>query len=333
MTNHNPPGSPPGPPPPGPREFTARRTVAEPDRPAFVPPMEFDPAAAMPAAIQEGEGRHSPADGGVLDPGAVSSAAKPRRGRMRAAKILAGSLAALVAVAIGVDTADLLVRAFDLSPILGGALSGLAALAVGSLAVITGREWRAYARLKRVDHLRLQGALVRAKGGHGGQGGAGPLLARVTALYRGRAEMAAPIARLSTHLPDAVDDRDRLDLAERTLMAPLDQAAYRLVLAASRDVALATALSPAALLDAALVLWRTMKLVREIATLYAARPGLVGSARLVRRMAENIGAAGLADASDTLVTDALGGTLAAALSARLGQGVINGLLTARIGLT
>jgi len=294
----------------------------EKDAAAWVPPMEFDPSRAVPAPVELDSA--GPLEGEVLPP-----PVRPKR-RRRAAAVFVGSLAALVLAAVGFDTADMIARAFDISPWLGGVLSGLAGVAVASLGVVTGREWRAFARLRRVDALRMEAALLRSKGGHGG---ARPLLDRVEALYAGRREMEGPRRDLSSALTDAHDDREVLDLAERTLLAPLDRQAYRLVLTASRDVGVATALSPAALLDVAVVLWRNMKLVREVAALYGARPGLIGSARLVRRMAENIGVAGVADASDALVTDALGGTLAAALSARLGQGVINGLLTARIGLT
>lgn len=289
---------------------------------AWTPPMEFDPAAAVP--VPEGDAATAPGlDGEVLPPQAL------RRG-MTAAKVLVGSLAALFLVAVGFDTADLLHRAFALSPWLGGALSGLGVLAVGSFGMLAGREWRAYRRLATVDALRTRSAMVQAKGGHGA---AAPTLEALGALYDGRPDMATPRERLRLALTDAHDDREALELAERTLLEPLDRAAYRLVLKASRDVAVGTALSPAALLDAALVLWRNARLVREIAGLYAARPGLFGSARLLRRMAENIGIAGMAESADGLVVDALGAGAVGAVSARLGQGMVNGLLTARIGLT
>lgn len=293
--------------------------VKDKDR-TWIPPMEFDPAKAVPAPVElDGAG---PLEGEVLPP------PKPRRG-MGAAKLLVGSLAALVAVGIGFDTADMLTRAFAISPILGGALAGLGALAVGALGVIAGREWRAYSRLATVDALRTEAALLRSKGGHGK---AGRLKDRVAALYAGRRNLRAARDRLSLAVTDAHDDREVLDLTERTLLDPLDRAAYRLVITASRDVALTTALSPAALLDAAIVLWRNARLVREVAGLYAARPGLFGSARLLRRMAENIGVAGVAESADTLLVDALGAGAVGAVSAKLGQGMINGLLTARIGL-
>ena len=104
-------------------------------------------------------------------------------------------------------------------------------------------------------------------------------------------------------------------------------------LRAARDTAVATALSPAAILDFAVVLWRNLKLVREIAAAYGARPGYVGSLKLLRRMLANIAVAGVAESAHHVAVEALGGSLAAAVSTRMGQGVINGLLTARVGIT
>ncbi|WP_240002530.1 TIGR01620 family protein [Oleisolibacter albus] len=285
--------------------------------------MEFDPARAVPAPAEEAAALDAALDGEGLPP------PSPRR-RLRAARVLAGSLAALVLVAVGFDTADLIGRAFALSPWLGGVLSGLGALAVGSLGLLAGREARAYFRLQQVDALRTRALSLRAAGGHGG---AAPLMRRVAGLYAGRGDMAAAGRALTASVTDAHDDRELLDLTEATLLAPLDRAAYRLVLKASRDVALGTTLSPSALLDTALVLWRTMRLLREVAGLYAARPGLLGSARLLRRMVTNMGIAGLAESGDSLVAEALGAGVVGAVSSRLAQGLVNGLLVARIGLT
>jgi putative membrane protein len=290
-------------------------------KPGWVPPMEFSPAAARPLPAEpEGDDPQAMA-GDILPP--------PRRGK-GAAKILVLSLAALVLAALGFDTADLIARAFTLSPWAGGTLAGLLAVAVASLGWLTGREALAWRRLRRVDDLRQRATALLTGGATVKE--ATHLREAVAGLYDNRHDLAPARHTLTDAVTDAHDGREVLALTDRILLAPLDRAAYRLVLAASRDVAVGTALSPAALLDVALVLWRNMKLVREVASLYAARPGLFGSARLVRRMAENVGVAGVVEGGDGLLVDALGGTVAAAISARLGQGMVNGLLTARIGL-
>lgn len=282
----------------------------------WTPPMEFAPTEARPL---------SPAEEQALTATGPQPVPAPRRGR-GLVKVLFLSLAALVAAAVGFDTADLIARAFALSPVLGWSLSGLAGIALGSLGLMTGREIRAYRRLAKVDGLRRR-ALTATTGEEMRK-----VMEEIRSLYAGRDSLSAATNRLAASVTDAHDGREVLALTDRILLAPLDKAANRLVMQAARDTMVATTLSPSALLDTALVLWRTMKLVREIAGLYAARPGLFGSARLVRQMVTHVGTAGLAEASDGLLVEALGGGLAGILSAKLGQGVLNGVLTARIGL-
>ena len=156
--------------------------------------------------------------------------------------------------------------------------------------------------------------------------------AAASRFYRGRADLLPGIEALNASVTDAHNDREVIALIDRQLLAPIDQSAYNTVLRASRDTAIATALSPSAALDVVFVLWRNLKLVREVSTLYGAKPGRLGSWRLMRRMLANIAVAGVADGLGHVAVDALGGSLAAAISTKLGQGMVNGLLTARIGI-
>ncbi|NUB23821.1 TIGR01620 family protein, partial [Azospirillum brasilense] len=177
---------------------------------------------------------------------------------------------------------------------------------------------------------RLTGECVTRAGGPAPAGRSAGSLPR---LYEGRPDLAPSLERVRDHVTDAHDDAEILRLLDREVMGPLDRRAYQTVLRASRDTAVATALSPAAVVDLTVVLWRNLKLVREIAALYGARPGYVGSMRLLRRMLANLAVAGVAESAHHVAVEALGGSIAAAISTRMGQGVINGLLTARVGLT
>lgn len=278
-------------------------------------PIEFDPAAAspLPPELRE-EG-----DEGGGAPALVEAPPRPRR--RWAVRLLAWGAGGLLATALGFDLAALLGEAWLLDPRLGGAVATLILLAAGGLIGLVFGELRSLGRIVRIDGLRERAA--RHEPG---------VAMAVAALYRRRADMASAVAGFDRHLSDALSPEEALSLAERTLLQPLDRRAYRLVLAAARDTAVATALSPAALLDALVVAWRNLRLVRELATLYGARPGWLGSLRLLRRMLANLAVAGLADSGSDLAVEAIGGTLAASLSARVGQGLLNGMLTARVGV-
>jgi putative membrane protein len=137
---------------------------------------------------------------------------------------------------------------------------------------------------------------------------------------------------MEVHLGEIIDGADLVRLAEREVMGPLDAEARRLVAAAAKRVSVVTAVSPRAAFDMAFVLVTVLALVRRLADLYGARPGALGRMRLLRLALSHLAITGGIAASDSVIQQMLGHGVAAKLSARLGEGVLNGLLTARLGL-
>ena len=105
-----------------------------------------------------------------------------------------------------------------------------------------------------------------------------------------------------------------------------------MVMNSAKRVALVTAISPRALVDLLFVGSEVLRLIRRIATLYGGRPGTIGFFRLARATLTHLAVTGGMAAGDSLVQQVLGTGIAARLSARLGEGVVNGLLTARVGI-
>jgi hypothetical protein len=145
-------------------------------------------------------------------------------------------------------------------------------------------------------------------------------------------QLARARATLQGHTDDIIDGADLIRLAERELMTPLDQEARRLVSSAAQRVSLVTAVSPRALIDVLFVFAASLRLIRQLARLYGGRPGALGMIALMRHVIAHVAITGGMAASDGLIEQVLGHGIAAKLSQRLGDGVLNGLLTARLGL-
>jgi putative membrane protein len=75
-----------------------------------------------------------------------------------------------------------------------------------------------------------------------------------------------------------------------------------------------------------------LSLIRRLAVLYGGRPGTLGVLKLLRQVMSHLAVTGGVAVTDSLLQQLIGHGLAAKLSARLGEGMVNGLLTARLGL-
>lgn len=239
------------------------------------------------------------------------------------------SAGGLVALAIGVSIAtlisDLFARA-DALGYLGLALTALAALAAG---VILAREAFGLARLRSIDNLRGRAAATLA---NDDRDAGRAIVTELLALTRRMPGLARARRRLQSHLGEIIDGRDLVRLAERDLMQGPDAQARKLVGDAAKRVSVVTALSPRAAIDLMFVLVTALGLVRRLSLLYGGRPGALGLARLMRQIIAHLAMTGGMSVSDGLVQQLIGQSLAAKFATRLGEGVLNGLLTARLGL-
>jgi putative membrane protein len=230
---------------------------------------------------------------------------------------------------LGLEAYDFVAGLFARSPLLGvGFAVVLALFVLGALGAL-GRELADLRRLERAEQLRVTGERLIASEVHGQ---ADAYLEQLQQLYRSRADLVEPLARFELQTSDALSDGERLRLFAGTVLAPLDREARRLVTRGARDISALTALSPLGLLDSAIVLWRTLAMVRAIARLYGARPGIAASLRLLRRTLAHVLAAGVGELLSDAAIETAGASLLSVVSARLGQGAVHGLLAARLGL-
>jgi putative membrane protein len=253
----------------------------------------------------------------------------PIKRRVPWGALLWSALSGLVVMGLGLAVTNLVEDLFARSPGLGAVGLALASLAGLALLVVILREIIGLLRLAKVEQLRHR-ALTIFETDNREQGQA--VVADMLTLTRRIPRLARARARLEGHGSDIIDGRDLVRLAERELMGPLDIEARRLVVAASKRVSVVTAISPRAAVDMVFVLINGLRMVRQLATLYGGRPGALGVLRLFRRVISHLAVTGGVGLADGVIQQVIGHGIAARLSARLGEGMVNGLLTARLGL-
>ena len=206
---------------------------------------------------------------------------------------------------------------------------GLVAITILALFIFLFREFLALRRLAHVDDMR---AKVEDQLKKGDRKKSMRLAKELLKLYQNQPSLYQARQNLRQDLPHLFDSEDILAQTEKILMPPIDRAANHRVHQAAKRVALVTALSPRALFDIVVVLVETVRMVRAISELYGNHPGFVSMLRLSGHIAGHLAVTGGMAAGETLLQQIIGHGLAARLSAKLGEGLLNGILTARIGL-
>lgn len=239
------------------------------------------------------------------------------------------ALGGLVVLGLGLGVSNLVEDLFNRSQSLGYIGLVFAIIAVLALIVIVARETLSLARLETIEKLHERANAVLLSDD---RKESDAIVRDLLKIAHDNPRLARARATLEEHSRDIIDGADMVRLAERELMAPLDQEARRLISSAAQRVSIVTAVSPGAIIDVLFVLAAALRLVRQLARLYGGRPGTLGLIRLMRHVIAHLAVTGGMAASDSLIQQVLGHGIAAKLSARLGEGLLNGLLTARLGL-
>jgi putative membrane protein len=254
-------------------------------------------------------------------------AVRPRR--MRWGTLFWSALSGLVVMGLGLAITNFVEDLFERSPWLGAVSAALAGLTGVAMLAIIAREISGLVRLSTVQHLHDRAvATVASDDRDEGR----KVVVDLLSLTRAMPRLARGRARLQENLSDIIDGRDLIRLAERELMAPLDAEARQIVASASKRVSVVTAVSPRAAVDMIFVAVNALSMVRKLAVLYGGRPGALGVIKLLRQTVSHLAVTGGVAITDSLLQQVVGHGLAARLSSKLGEGVLNGLLTARLGL-
>ncbi|KJC58672.1 membrane protein [Bradyrhizobium sp. LTSPM299] len=253
----------------------------------------------------------------------------PVRRGFRWGALFWSSVAGLVLLGTGLGVINLIEDLFARNEGLGVLGLAFAVIAAVALLVVITREAVGLARLATIEKLHLRAAEVLVSDD---RTASRVIVAELMKLAHQTPRLARARSALQSHTDDIIDGADMIRLAERELMAPLDEEARRLVSAAAQRVSVVTAVSPRAMIDVLFVFVASLRMIRQLARLYGGRPGALGMVSLMRHVIAHLAITGGMAASDSLIQQMLGHGIAAKLSQRLGEGILNGLLTARLGL-
>ncbi|MDB5523805.1 MAG: hypothetical protein JWM58_1568 [Rhizobium sp.] len=287
-------------------------------------------ATRTPAAFEADIVMTSDEDDPFLGEASVEDrVAVPRRRRLPLLSIFLSALGILFSAALALWIDALIRDLFTRADWLGYAAIGLTALALLALVGMVFRELIGLRRLASVQALKQEAEIASRdrKPAH-----ARAVVARLVQLASAMPETAKGRAALEATTDEIIDSEALLRLAELELLQPADRRARLLVLSASKRVSVVTAVSPRALVDLGYVLFEASRLIRAVAETYGTRPGRIGMLRLFRDVIAHLAVTGSIAIGDGIAQQLLGHGIASKISARFGEGVINGLMTARIGI-
>ncbi|MGY5540726.1 TIGR01620 family protein [Vibrio sp. Hep-1b-8] len=127
-------------------------------------------------------------------------------------------------------------------------------------------------------------------------------------------------------------DSEVLEMYDAMVVAEQDKIATKIVSQHATESAALVAISPLAIADMLLVAWRNFKMIDNLADVYGVELGYWSRLKLFKATLVNMAAAGASELAVDAGMDLMSMDLAGRVSARAGQGLGVGILTARLGL-
>ncbi|MDM8558039.1 TIGR01620 family protein [Candidatus Parabeggiatoa sp. HSG14] len=242
---------------------------------------------------------------------------------------LLGSLGLLFILMLLVDAYNFVVLQYTSSIFLGTLFLSVILVISGTVFILGWRSYQSIKALRTVEKLQKEGQLLMEANGYGETI---HYANRVANFYADRPDVKTRLERFYLTLTDTHHDREACALFSDIVLKDMDQQAYRIVTQRSKETALMVMISPIAWLDMLLTLWRNVRMIRDIATLYGGRPGFLGSMSLITAVLQNLIYADVSELVAESVAEILGGSMLSIMSAQAAQGLGSGVMTARVGL-
>lgn len=239
------------------------------------------------------------------------------------------SLGLLLALFIGWEAYSLLKGALDVHWLLATGVAALLVFVGGAGVRLIRRYLRDEDNFSALEQVKQQAErLSETDNIEQGSG----FVERLNVFYASKPQQVY-FQRCIESLPDYSNDREVVNHIERVFLQPLDKEALRRVSDVSLQTGTAVAVSPWAAVDMALSLWRSIKMIDDVAQVYGVRPSLANRYKLLKLVIHQLAFVGVSEIMIDHVMEEFGSsTLTSLASARVGQGLGAGIYTARIGI-
>lgn len=244
-------------------------------------------------------------------------------------KIFISGFTILVGLAIGLWVDNLITDLFAQNEWLGWFGVGLTSFMALGLIGLIWQEASAFMKLNSVGDMREQTSKINKSTS---VNTAWKLVNRITNAISNNPMTSQGRQAIKDLEHDVVDSVNLIEFTERELFKNLDQQATQLISASAKRVSVVTAISPRALIDTGYVLFEMIRLARRISQIYGVRPGFLGTLKLLKSIAMHLAVTGAVSLGDSVVQQMIGQGVAAKVSARFGEGFVNGIMTTRFGI-
>jgi putative membrane protein len=237
-------------------------------------------------------------------------------------------LLSFVTVIVGIESVEFFSNLWLNEPVSAFLYTGAFALALGLAGKTVFGEYRHLKRLKRLQ--RWHNAAQRMDNAEQ-IGEAQVLCASINKELPDTQEMNQAVAQWQSSLQESFTDKEVMTLYSETVLNKVDDKALVVVSRYASETSLMVAISPLAVMDMALVMWRSIKMIDDICKLYGVKLGYWSRIKLIKTVLKNVVYAGVSELIADVGAAALSLELAGKLSSRAAQGLGAGLLTGRLG--
>ena len=246
----------------------------------------------------------------------------------------------LLTIVIGVETVDFFINGFVQSPI----ITSMYAVILSCLIVLASSsvlsEWSTLRQFKRREKLKQQACELLS----------------TNELAKTQSENVLAVESFCQKITDSLpcdllfdtqreqekawqdalngqhSESELLQLYSRLVLTKVDKKAMAEIANFSTEAVVLVALSPVAIIDMLIMLWRNLRMINKVAGLYGLKLGYWSRIKLIKQVFVNMVYAGASELVADFGSEMIGADLLGKLSGRLAQGLGAGMLTARLGV-